>query len=49
MARMERHRLAEAEPELDGFLVARTRSDIDAERMPGFVQDYLGAILKDQG
>ncbi|GBU18167.1 MULTISPECIES: NUDIX hydrolase [Methylobacterium] len=49
VARMERHRLAEAEPELDGFLVARTRSDIDAERMPGFVQDYLGAILKDQG
>lgn len=46
-ARMERHRCAEAEPELSGFVLARHAGDIDPSRMPGFVQAYLARALPD--
>jgi 8-oxo-dGTP pyrophosphatase MutT (NUDIX family) len=41
VARSEHHRLREAEPELAGIRVVRGAGDIDAARMPGFVQAYL--------
>jgi 8-oxo-dGTP pyrophosphatase MutT (NUDIX family) len=41
VAHSERHRLREAEPELAGIRVVRSAADIDAARMPGFVQAYL--------
>lgn len=44
LARMERHRRAEADPELAGFVTARGADDIDPVRMPGFVQAYLGRV-----
>lgn len=44
LARMERHRRAEADPELAGFVTARGAADIDPARMPGFVQAYLGRV-----
>ncbi|MBX9932219.1 MAG: NUDIX hydrolase [Methylobacterium sp.] len=42
LARMERHRAAEANPELAGFLIVRDQVDIDPKRMPPFVRAYLG-------
>lgn len=44
-ARMERHRAAEADPELAGFLVARGSGDIDPARMPGLVRAYLADLF----
>ena len=44
--RMEHHRLAEAEPELAGFVVARHVGDIDPSRMPGFVRAYLARVFE---
>ncbi|WP_027174462.1 hypothetical protein [Methylobacterium sp. 10] len=38
---MERHRHAEIEPELAGFVAVRSASEIDPRSMPGFVQAYL--------
>jgi 8-oxo-dGTP pyrophosphatase MutT (NUDIX family) len=46
IARMEGHRAAEAEPELAGFVAVRSRADLDAERMPGFVRAYLAAAYR---
>jgi len=46
IARMERHRAAEAEPELAGFVAVRSRGDLDADRMPGFVRAYLTAAYR---
>lgn len=43
-ARMERHRRAEADPELAGFVTARGQADIDPARMPGFVRAYLSRV-----
>ncbi|KQT77925.1 hypothetical protein [Methylobacterium sp. Leaf466] len=42
VARMDRHRRAEAAPELAGFTIARRTGDIDPARMPGFVRAALG-------
>ncbi|NEU13324.1 NUDIX hydrolase [Methylobacterium sp. BTF04] len=41
LARMERHRRAEADAELDGFVIVRGAADIDSARMPGWVRTYL--------
>lgn len=41
LAGMERHREAEIEPELAGFLVARSAEDGGDARMPAFVRSYL--------
>lgn len=46
IARMEAHRAAEAEPELAGFVAVRSRADLDADRMPGFVRAYLAASCR---
>lgn len=46
-ARMERHRLTEAEPELARFVIARGAADIDAARMPPFVRAYLASAFGD--
>ncbi|WP_019903072.1 hypothetical protein [Methylobacterium sp. 77] len=43
--RMEKHRFAEAEPELDGFVVVRAPGDVDTRRMPAFVRAYLRHAL----
>lgn len=40
-ARMEAHRAGEAEPELSGFVVVRSRAGIDASRMSDFAVAYL--------
>lgn len=44
-ARIEAHRGHEDEPELAHSLIARSRADIDARRMPGFVQAYLASVF----
>lgn len=44
LARMERHRRSEADPELAGFVTARGADDLDPVRMPGFVQAYLQTV-----
>jgi 8-oxo-dGTP pyrophosphatase MutT (NUDIX family) len=44
-ARIESHRGHEDEPELAHSIIARSRSDIDAARMPGFVQAYLASVF----
>lgn len=44
-ARIEAHRAREDEPELAHSVVVRSRADIDAGRMPGFVQAYLGSVF----
>lgn len=44
-ARIEAHRAREDEPELARGVVARSRADIDAARMPGFVQAYLASVF----
>jgi hypothetical protein len=41
LAGMERHRAAEAQPELAGFLVARSAGDVGGAKMPAFVRSYL--------
>lgn len=46
IARMEKHRAAEAEPELAGFVAVRSGADLDADRMPGFVRAYLTASYR---
>ncbi|PXW67066.1 NUDIX hydrolase [Methylobacterium sp. B4] len=46
-ARIEAHRAREDEPELAHSVVARSRTDIDAARMPSFVQAYLASIFPD--
>lgn len=46
IARMEGHRSTEAEPELSGFVAVRSRADLDADRMPGFVRAYLTASCR---
>ncbi|MBO1021404.1 NUDIX hydrolase [Methylobacterium sp. SD274] len=38
---MERHRLAEIEPELAGFITVASSDEIDPRSMPDFVQAYL--------
>ncbi|MCJ2030041.1 NUDIX hydrolase [Methylobacterium sp. J-043] len=43
--RIESHRGPEDEPELARSVIARSRADIDAARMPGFVQAYLASIF----
>ncbi|GJE17512.1 NUDIX hydrolase [Methylobacterium marchantiae] len=45
-ARMERHRLAETEPELSGFVSVGAPEEIDTARMPAFVQAYLRHALR---
>lgn len=45
VARIEAHRLREDEPELARLVVAHGLSDIDPERMPGFVRAYLEAAF----
>lgn len=49
LARMERHRRAEVDPELAGFAAVRARTDIDPERMPAFVTTYLAAAFGEPG
>ena len=44
-ARIEAHRGGEDEPELAHCVIARSRADIDAARMPGFVQAYLASVF----
>ena len=44
-ARIEAHRGREDEPELAHSVIARSRTDIDAARMPGFVQAYLASVF----
>lgn len=44
-ARIESHRGHEDEPELARSVIARSRSDIDAARMPGYVQAYLASVF----
>jgi 8-oxo-dGTP pyrophosphatase MutT (NUDIX family) len=44
-ARIDAHRGHEDEPELAHSVVARSRADIDAGRMPGFVQAYLASVF----
>ncbi|SFG59299.1 NUDIX hydrolase [Methylobacterium gossipiicola] len=46
IARMEEHRAAQAEPELAGFVATRSRADLDADRMPGFVRAYLNTVYR---
>ncbi|GJE76110.1 NUDIX hydrolase [Methylorubrum suomiense] len=46
-ARIDAHRGEEAEPELAHSVIARSRADIDAARMPGFVQAYLASVFPD--
>lgn len=41
LAGMERHRASEAQPELAGFLIARSAEDVGDARMPAFVRSYL--------
>ncbi|MCJ2080712.1 NUDIX hydrolase [Methylobacterium sp. J-090] len=48
VARMARHRAAEAEPELAGFFAVRSPADFQPDRMPGFVRAYLGQTLLGQ-
>lgn len=48
VARMTRHRAAEAEPELAGFFAVRSPADFRPERMPGFVRAYLRQAFRDQ-
>lgn len=43
--RMERHRLAETEPELAGFVALGAPGEIDPSRMPAFVRAYLRHAL----
>lgn len=44
-ARMERHRLAEDEPELERVVTVRGADAIDADRMPPFVRAYLASAF----
>lgn len=44
-ARIDAHRGQEDEPELAHSVIARSRADIDAGRMPGFVQAYLASVF----
>ncbi|MGX5775764.1 NUDIX hydrolase [Methylorubrum zatmanii] len=44
-SRIESHRGHEDEPELAHSVIARSRADLDAARMPGFVQAYLASIF----
>ncbi|AWN36160.1 NUDIX hydrolase [Methylobacterium radiodurans] len=44
-ARMERHRLAEREPELERVVTVRGQDAIDAGRMPPFVRAYLASAF----
>ncbi len=46
-ARMERHRLAETEPELERVVTVRAAREIDAGRMPPFVRAYLASAFTD--
>jgi 8-oxo-dGTP pyrophosphatase MutT (NUDIX family) len=46
-ARIDAHRGEEAAPELAHSVIARSRADIDAARMPGFVQAYLASVFPD--
>ena len=45
-ARIDAHRGHEDEPELAHCVIARSRADIDAARMPGFVQAYLASVFE---
>lgn len=45
LERMERHRRAEADPELSAFTEVRTALEIDPARMPAFVRAYLTHAL----
>ncbi|MEH3118978.1 MAG: NUDIX hydrolase [Methylorubrum populi] len=44
-ARIEAHRGHEDEPELARSVIVRSRVEIDAARMPGFVQAYLASVF----
>ncbi len=44
-ARIEMHRSREDEPELARSVIVRSRAEIDAARMPGFVQAYLANVF----
>ncbi|GJE81807.1 MULTISPECIES: NUDIX hydrolase [Methylorubrum] len=44
-ARIEAHRGHEDEPELARSVIVRSRADIDAARMPGYVQAYLASVF----
>lgn len=44
-ARIDAHRGHEDEPELAHSVIARSRADIDAGRMPGYVQAYLASVF----
>ena len=44
-AKIDAHRGHEDEPELAHSVIARSRADIDAGRMPGFVQAYLASVF----
>ena len=44
-ARMERHRLREADPELAGFVIVRGDGEMDDARMPPFVRAYLADVF----
>lgn len=45
VARIEAHLAAEARPELAGIRLVRDPSDLDPDRMPGFLLDYLGRVM----
>jgi 8-oxo-dGTP pyrophosphatase MutT (NUDIX family) len=46
VARIDAHRAREREPELARIVVVRAATDIDRQRMPGFVQAYLEDVLR---